>query len=126
MIEIALQSLLTAAGIEVPFRPRRKQGEAMTIVYRKVSGVDEHSLTGPTGLKNERWQLDVWGSEYLQVRQTANLVIGALNGEKGIVEEIDIRAIIQLDDSSDSERDADGGDRRQYNVSLDFQVVYRG
>lgn len=126
MIEQALQSLLTAAGVTVPFRPKRVQGEATTITYKQVSGVDEHTMSGPTGLRNERWQLDVWAGKYAAARELADAVEAALNGKKGTIEGLDVRAIIQLDRQSDLERDADGGDRGQYCVSLDFQCVYRG
>lgn len=124
MITDAFAALLTTAGVTTPLRPRRKQGEAEAITFMKVSGVDEHAMSGPTGLRNERWQLDVWSDRYGPGRVIADAVIAALNGKKGTIAGHTIEAIIQLDDQEDSERDADGGDTRQYNVSLDFRVFY--
>lgn len=125
MIEQSMAALLTDAGVTSPFRPRRVQGEDTVILYRKVSGADVHVMDGPSGLLMERWQLDVWADTYAEARQVANAVIAALNGAKGLVEGVDIRAIIQIDDSSDYVPIDDGSDRRQHLVSLDFTVAYR-
>ena len=95
----------------------REQGAALPAVCMQViSGPREYQMSGPTGLKAARVQVECWGSTYEDAKRLARLVNTSLGGAIfGVVQGAFL----------DSERDiagTDAGGRRVFCTSMDFRV----
>lgn len=104
------------------------QGEVLPrIVYHRISGGNVRSLTGPSGLSRERWQIDCYGATYSSAEAVARKIKGRkgdvrLDGYRGTLAGVVVRACLLEDDRDEPIPPADASDRATYCVSLDFSV----
>lgn len=55
------------------------------MLYTKVSGTHDHSLSGPTGLRRTRMQIEAWDKTLDEANVLARAICGALDGYIGTV-----------------------------------------
>lgn len=118
-MEEALRLLLVAALPGVPVAWGLGSDALPRVVMFVVSGADDYTQDGPTGLAWRRVQADCYGATYGAAKTLSRNVIAALSGHRG-----GIFNGIFLDAVRDGEP-TDEPDSVQARVSLDFMVHYR-
>lgn len=99
-----------------------QNGGFPAVVVCRISGGDDMHMQGPSGLREGRIQVDVYGRQaegYAAIKAAAGAVRGVLNGLRATVDNTTIQAAF-----CDSERDSieDTGADRLLRVSMDFTV----
>jgi hypothetical protein len=81
-METQLRALLRAAlpGVPVDWGWSAQAAVAPRVVLQIVSGVDDYTQGGPSGLAQTRVQMDVYGATFAAVLGSAALIDAALSG----------------------------------------------
>ena len=118
-MEEAFRALLIAALPGIPVAWCLGATDLQRVVLFVVSGADDVTQSGPSGIGWRRVQVDCYGATYGAAKQISRSVIAAINGHRGGV----FNGIF-LDAVRDGETD-DKADSVQARVSLDFMVHYK-
>ena len=122
MIKSALRKLLIDASIvgnriyplKIPQNPIYP-----LITYQRISGAKMQSLKGSTGKAHPRYQIDIWAKKYDDAVSIAHAATVALDGYKGTVLGVEIKAINFITDRDFYEEAIDIHRR-----SVDFYIWY--
>ena len=87
------------------------------VSYQRISAIRERSHEGPSGLAHPRFQFSCWGDTYKQVKDVAEQIRFALDGYKGIMNEVHIDAIYIEDD-----RDVYDPKTKIYHIAIDAVI----
>ncbi len=95
MLEEALYSLLAASATRVYPQRLPQDASLPAVVYTRISGGGEYTLTGEIDSYYSTWQLSVWASTYTAALTLAATIRAALTAYSGGV----LRHIAILDES---------------------------
>ena len=132
-IEEALFSLLTSnAGVTAQLQTRifgvktpevgDPVDELPAIAYFRVSSARYYTMDTAPGaqvLARPRFQFDCKAKNYDSARQVAQTITAVMRGFRGMVEDVEIEGIFELDD-----RDIYDPQTKIYAVQKDFQVFH--
>lgn len=101
------------------------QGKSMPAVsVQQISGVRDHSLDGPSGLVEARFQVNCWEDDYVGARTLAHAARLALNNYSGTVGTCVIQCI-QMVNEIDTPVILPGADvLKRFGKSLDFIIWF--
>ena len=130
-IETAIYALLTAdltltalvgTRITPVIVPQRSAMPAVT--FAQVAGARTHSVDGPTGQVNSRWQFNCWASNTRSPRAVADALRQAIDGYSGTTGGVIFQSI-----QSQTENDIDANPAgvnvsRRYGKSQDFEIWF--
>ena len=125
MEEAIINRLLATAGVTALVGTRvypgaRTQGSALpALVFNRISGVRDYTMTQASGLVESRVMVDVWAASYGAAKTLARAARAALSGISGTFSGIEIQGVFL-----DGERDSFEGEapKRLFRVSMDFKV----
>lgn len=109
-----------------PYQGARKDPQSR-VTFMIVSGHDEGTLSGPSGLKKERWTVDCWGEKPIDARTLARLMAGTkadrrLDGYSGTLGGLTVQCIRLLDERDESQPLGPGSDAGNPCISQDYEV----
>lgn len=123
VIEKAIKAILEADGtvsaITVRIYPNfiPQSPTFPLIVYQRISGFRDQTLSGPSGKAHPRFQIEAWASTYTATKSLANAIREALDGETFVSGTVTIGScLIQ------SERDAYEPDVKCHRTIMDFNL----
>lgn len=117
-MEEYLRTLLLTLGHPVAWGEFGAGTALPRLVLNTVSGSEDLTLDGPTGVTPARVQVDCYGSTYYNALLVSRAVRALLSGHAG--GPVQMVKLVSIRDG----RDGSGGDALQ-RVSLDFAVKYR-
>jgi hypothetical protein len=125
MEEAIINRLLATAGVTALVGTRvypgaRTQGSSLpALVFNRISGVRDYTMTEASGQVESRVQIDAWAVSYAAAKTLARAVRACLSGIKGTYSGVAIQGVFL-----DGERDTFEGEApdRIYRVSMDFNV----
>jgi hypothetical protein len=90
------------------------------LTYARMTGVREHTTTGPSGIAHPRIQIDAWGNDYKTVKHLANVVRISLDGFRGPIGDVPISEI-----DFENDQDLYEHETRSFHVASDFTIWHR-
>src|SRR5215207_8759733 len=117
MIEAAMQILLTPVaertyGFKLP-----PNTTLPAVTFFKVSGPRDQTQQGPSGLVAARIQVTSWGRDYTASKVLSNEVRLALDGYRGVLEDVRIDGIELINEMDDNEPEPN-----IFKTIMDFRV----
>lgn len=92
------------------------------VVLRKVSGIPDYHLQGPSGLEMSRVQVDCYGATYTSAKASARAVRAVLSGYRGAVSGRRLQGgFIGAERDLPNEEDASGA-QNLFAVSFDVTI----
>lgn len=131
-IEKALYSLLASDGdisalVATRIYPNNvPQDEAAPqITYMQMDGVRDHTMEGPAGLVESRWEMVGWTETYAEARELATAIRQRLDSYRGTVGTVEIQGIF-MDDEDDGPQRMPGVDSAgKWSKYMNFRVWYK-
>ncbi len=115
---LVAQSTAAGARVHPEFLPQNVTYPAIT--YQRISTPGRMRLDAPESLRNVRVQVDCYAGSIGAARSLADEVEAALDGHTGDMGGQTIQLAFMLDRADRSTQD---GDRRDWRVSMDFEVA---
>lgn len=106
------------AGDRVSWGYRPQSSELPAIVLHLVSEVPSYVLSGDTGQRQSRVQVDCMAFGYLEARNLSRAVTTALSGFSGVAGSTVFQGIFQ--DSARDLSESGGADQQVFLLSMDF------
>jgi hypothetical protein len=95
-------------------------GARFAATYGRIGSPNlDVTQSGPSGLRQERWQVSVWADNYDDAVIKGEQVISALNGVSGVWGTVNV-GLSRVDDALDDRDDITGWSR----TIVDFVVLY--
>jgi len=125
MEEGLIYLLLSSAGVGNRVYPgTRPQASALpAIVLNTISSTPSYSDDGEDGIREDRVQIDCWGSTYASAKSVARAVTTALSAYRGTVDDVTFQ-YITLDLQHDFRESGSNAAEYLFRTSLDFLVTY--
>jgi hypothetical protein len=111
------QRIVDETGYPVAWGLLQDGASLPRVAIYQISGSADYAMSGPTGLREARIQVDVYGTSYGQMETAAQAVTTALSGwVSGAVRAVFL--VGQRDEAPDA-------DDKLFRASLDFIVHYQ-
>lgn len=129
MEQAIIARLLAAAGVAALVGARvypgaLPQGESLpAAICNLISAAPSYSDDGEDGIREDRIQIDCWGSTWTDAKKTARAVVAALSAFDGTAGGIRIRYIV-LDREQDLQEAGANAAAYPFRTSLDFLITY--
>lgn len=127
-MEEALRSLLASvSGVTSLVSTRIYWGQAPQsvdsafIAMNVISAPRDYKMSGSTGLRSTRVQLDCWADKYSTAKTIARAVEAAVSGYSGTVSSTVLQGIF-IDNERDDETPDTGDTKTRFRTSLDLIV----
>jgi hypothetical protein len=113
-------TLTIAVGGERIFPVVLPQGvTAPSVVYKRISGVGDHTIQAPTGLAQVRMQIDAYAQTQSDADELSRLIKERLDGYSGPMGNVQVQGVFY-----DTMRDDYQDDVKLFRVSQDFMIVF--
>ncbi len=116
---------LVAATKIFPAGKRNQAVAAPAIVYFRVGGRRVYSMEGASGYDKAHIRVDVFGSNFPQVKSIADAVEAALSGYRGIIAGVNVQSILLADDHDVIDQDEEVFVTEEFHRAMDFSVQYQ-
>ena len=93
------------------------------VILHTISQVSDYKMSGATGLRNTRIQVDCLGSTYAQAQTVASAVLSRLSGYRGVHGTTTFDGVFH-DNTRDTFED-DDSPADLFGVSLDFTIWHK-
>lgn len=129
MEEAIIAKLLATAGVAALVGTRVYPGavpQGATLpaaVCNLISAAPSYSDDGEDGIREDRLQIDCWGSTYSQAKTAARAVVDALSAFGGTAGGVRFRYIV-LDREQDLQEAGANAAAYPFRTSLDFLITY--
>ncbi len=120
---LADTAVAAAVGTRITPVVRAQASPLPAITFTTISAIPSYSDDGEDGIREDRMQIDCWGSSYTSAKQTARAVVNSLSAFGGDVGAQHIR-YITLDIEHDLQEGGSNASEYLYRTSLDFLMVY--
>lgn len=120
MLEEGLFAYLTAHGQRVYPQRLPQQPTLPAMTYLMVSDPIEHTHSGPSSLGHPRFQLDCWGSTYLEAKHCARQIMALMSAYVGMMGDVEVNASLPLE-----ARDNEDPETGRHWVSIDVVIWYQ-
>ena len=128
--EGAIYSILSSSSTVTSYVPSERitpvslaQNSALVaITYFRVDGPRVYSMSGPSGYAYPRFQIDIWGSDYPEVKNVAQIVRETLSGYRGSIVGVDVQAIVFLGEIDFVDDQDELLPEESYHIAMDFRV----
>lgn len=102
-----------------PVRLPQSNAKQTSIVYHRISETVDHTMSGASGLTEQRIQVDAWAKDQDTANETADAVKERIDGFRGAMGAVDVQAVFLDNGRDDYDPAAD-----LYRVSRDYLFYF--
>ncbi len=92
------------------------------ITFTVIAESHVHHMEGASGLVNPSIQIDVWATKVSDRAITSEAIRGAMDGFRGVMDDIEIRNCFLIDKTNFIESPQQGEGKPVYRASIDFSI----
>jgi len=93
------------------------------IVMNVISSVTDYHMTGPSGLKSTRVQIDCYGLTYASAKAVSRAVETVISGYQGVSGTVKFDGIFKIQERDAVNEDATPSD--WFGVSVDYEIFHK-